>query len=181
MLSVALQFLHKYIGLVMYFPHHENLKKIVICDPQVVFSTISELIFNIYDHNQFQVSEAQYDRFVEAGCFSPQDITLINNEDLPVNEEKDKLLPIDKLVDLLEYLSIAAKVPVPSGKKEVLYFLPAVLQTAAMDAVKRRQKGENEELLPEPICIQFKTGYIPLGFVCALIANLTAERIQSTL
>ena len=41
--SVALQFLHKYIGLVMYFPHHKDLKKIVICDPQVVFLTISEL------------------------------------------------------------------------------------------------------------------------------------------
>ncbi len=173
MVSVALQFLHKYIGLVMYFPRHENLKEIVICDPQVVFSTISELIFNIYDHNQFQVSQAQYDDFVKTGCFSPQDIMLINNEDRSVNAEKEKLLPIDTLVDLLEYLNIAAKVP---GKEKVLYFLPAVLQSAEIDAVKRKKKGENEELLPEPICIRFKTGYIPLGFVCALIANLTVEK-----
>ena len=176
MVSVALQFLHKYIGLVMYFPHHENLKKIVICDPQVVFSTISELIFNIYDHNKLQVSEAQYHRFVETGCFSPQDITLISNKDELVSAEKKKLLPINTLVDLLEYLKIAAKIPVSSGKEEVLYFLPAVLQTAKTDVVKRRQKGENDELLPEPICIRFKTGYIPLGFVCALVANLTAEK-----
>ncbi len=173
MVSVALQFLHKYIGLVMYFPRHENLKEIVICDPQVVFSTISELIFNIYDHKQFQVSQAQYDDFVKTGCFSPQDIMLINNKDRSVNAEKEKLLPIDTLVDLLEYLNIAAKVPV---KEKVLYFLPAVLQTAEIDAVKRKKKGENEELLPEPICIRFKTGYVPLGFVCALIANLTVEK-----
>ena len=176
MVSVALQFLHKYIGLVMYFPHHENLKKCVICDPQVVFSTISELIFNIYDHNKFQVSQAQYDRFVETGCFSPQDIILTNDKDLPVNEEKDKLLPINTLVDILAYLNIAAKVPAFLAKEETLYFLPAVLQTAEIDVVKRRQREENEELLPEPICIRFKTGYIPLGFVCALIANLTAEK-----
>ncbi len=174
MVSVALQFLHKYIGLVMYFPNHKNLKKIVICDPQVVFSTISELIFNIYDHNKFQVIEAQYDRFVETGCFSPQDITLTNDKGMPVNEEKEKLLSIDILVDLLAYLNIAAKVPTSSAK--VLYFLPAVLQTAETDIVKRKQRGENEGLLPEPICIRFKTGYIPLGFVCALIANLTVEK-----
>ena len=171
MVSVALQFLHKYIGLVMYFPHHESLKKIVICDPQVVFSTISELIFNIYDHNKNQVSEAQYDRFVETGCFSPQDIMLTH-----VKEDKKKLLSITTLVDLLTHLNIAAKVPVSSSKDAVLYFLPAVLQTAETDAIKRKHKGENDELLPEPICIRFKTGYVPLGFVCALIANLTAEK-----
>ncbi len=178
MVSVALQFLHKYIGLVMYFPYHENLKNIVICDPQVVFSTISELIFNIYDHNKNQVSEAHHYRFVETGCFSPQDIMLINNKDLPVSEEKKKLLPIDILVDLLVHLNIAAKVPPSSAKDDLLYFLPAVLQTAETDAVKRKEKGQNgqnEELLPEPICIGFKTRYIPLGFVCALVANLTAE------
>ncbi len=31
-------------------------------------------------------------------------------------------------------------------------------------------------MLPEPLCIRFKTGYVPLGFVCGLIANLTAEK-----
>ncbi len=170
MVSVALQFLHKYLGLVMYFPHHEKLKKIVICDPQVVFSTISELIFNIYDPNENQVCEAQYDHFVETGCFSPQDITLINNKDLNV---KRKLLSIDTLVDLLVHLNIAAKVPLSSAREE--YFLPAVLQTAEIDMVKRAPKGKNEELLPEPICIRFKTGFLPLGFVCALSANLIAE------
>ena len=173
MVSVALQFLHKYIGLVMYFPRHENLKKIVVCDPQVVFSTISELIFNIYDHNQFQVSQAQYDHFVKTGCFSPQDIMLINDKDIFVNEEKKKLLPIDKLVDLLEYLNIAAKLP--ASTKDEVYFLPAVLQTAELDVVTRSQKGENNKLLPEPLCIHFKTGYVPLGFMCALIANLAVD------
>ena len=167
MVSVALQFLHKYIGLIMYFPHHDNLKKIVICNPQVVFSTISELIFNIYDHNKNQVNQAKCDHFVQTGCFSPKDIKLES-----VNQEKNKLLPIETLVDLLVYLHIAAKVPLSSDKE---YFLPAVLQTAETDMVQRRQKDTNEELLPEPICIRFKTGYLPLGFVCALSANLIAE------
>ncbi len=67
----------------MYFPGHENLKDIVICNPQVVFSTISELIFNIYDHNKNQVSQAKCDHFVLTGRFSPKDIKLE-----PANQEK---------------------------------------------------------------------------------------------
>ena len=170
MVSVALQFLHKYIGLIMYFPHHENLKKIVICNPQLVFSTISELIFNIYDNNKNQVSEAKCDHFVQTGCFSPKDIKLET-----VTQENNKLLSIETLVDLLVYLHIAAKVPLSSDKEILEYFLPAVLQTAETDMVQRREEDRNEELLPEPICIRFKTGYLPLGFVCALSANLIAE------
>ena len=169
MVSVALQFLHKYIGLVMYFPHHKNLKNIVICDPQLVFSTVSELIFNIYDHNKDQVSEAKCDRFKQTGCFSPKDIQLE-----PVHQENNKLLSIETLVDLLVYLHIAAEVPLSSDRDTLEYFLPAVLQTAERD-MERRKKDINEELLPEPICIRFKTGYLPLGFVCALSANLIAE------
>ncbi len=63
----------------------------------------------------------------------------------------------------------------PLSSDNLEYFLPAVLQTAETDMVQRRQKDINEELLPEPICIRFKTGYLPLGFVCALSANLIAE------
>ena len=57
-------------------------------------------------------------------------------------------------------------------KPKKYYFLPAVLQTAKLSAATR---GENKEILPEPICIRFQTGYTPLGFVCSLNANLIAE------
>ena len=40
--QVALQFLHKYTGLVMYFPENKKLKDIIICDPQVVFSSFQQ-------------------------------------------------------------------------------------------------------------------------------------------
>ena len=47
--QIALTFLHKYVGLVMYFPNDKNLQNLVICNPQVVFSSISELTFSVYD------------------------------------------------------------------------------------------------------------------------------------
>ena len=187
MVKVALQFLHKYIGLVMYFPKNNHLKNIVICDPQVVFSSISELIFDIYDPRNMYITEAQHDRFVRTGCFSPQEIKPI---DIERETAEKKLLSIDTLVHLLVHLNIIAEVPLnlgtsgdfdmttPKNEKATFtipkkyYFLPAVLQTAELSNVTRET---NEELLPDPLCIRFKTGYLPLGFVCALSANLIAQ------
>ena len=182
MVRVALQFLHKYIGLVMYFPRNKDLKNVVICDPQVVFSSISELIFDIYDPRNMYITEAQHDHFVKTGCFSPQDIKTMDKKTKPTK----KLLSVDTLVKLLVHLNIIAEVPsggslmsqgekpdgTDSAKPKKYYFLPAVLQTADLSLLT---KEESSEQLPEPLCIRFRTGYLPLGFVCALSANLIAE------
>ena len=191
MVRVALKFLHKYIGIIMYFPNHEHLKNIVICDPQIVFLSVSELIFNVYDQKKGQITEANYDRFVQTGCFSPDDIRSVNKN---VYYENKQLLSIETVIYLLLHLNIAAEVPSlacfqakdysdqseepktsnsQNLRKE--YFLPAVLQTAEAALLEMDSKGENDELLPEPICIRFITGFLPLGFVCALSANLIAE------
>ena len=181
MVKVALQFLHKYIGLVMYFPKNTHLKNIVICDPQVVFSSISEIIFDIYDPRKMYITEAQHDHFVRTGCFSPQDITVKDEEQYAKN-----LLSVDTLVNLLLHLNIIAEVPLnvipqtdsqsmeAAAKKKQYYFLPAVLQTAELSILARVQLSD-EDGSPEPLCIRFQTGYLPLGFVCALSANLIAE------
>ena len=177
MVRAALKFLHKYIGLIMYFPNHERLKNVVICDPQIVFSSVSELIFNIYDPSKHQIVKVRYDDFVQTGRFSPRDITVGKD-----NTENKKLLSIATLIDLLVHLNIAAEVPpqhLDSNISEVLedrkeYFLPAVLQTAE-NSILEFNRGENEEVMPEPLCIHFKTGYLPLGFVCALSAKLVTE------
>ena len=179
MVRFALQFLHKYIGLVMYFPKNEDLKNVVICDPQVVFSSISELIFDIYDPRNMYITEAQHDHFVKTGCFSPQDIKTMDEK----TKSTKKLLSVDTLVKLLVHLNIIAVIPsgdsllaqedeADIAKRKKYYFLPAVLQTADLALLANE---ENVDQLPEPLCIRFRTGYLPLGFVCALSANLIAE------
>ena len=160
MVSVALRFLHKYIGLVMYFPGNEHLKNIVICDPQAVFSSISEIIFNVYDPEKRTISDLKYTQFVEKGQFSIEDINL--------DKKGKNLLPIDTLVNLLVHLNIA--VPIPSSS---LYFLPTVLQTASLECLALDPTTASEN--PEPLCVTFWTGYLPLGFVCALVAKLISE------
>ena len=161
MVIVTLQFLHKYIGVVMFFPGNEKLKNIVICDPQAVFTSISEIIFNVYDPEKRTISDSKYTDFIEKGQFSIEDINLDS-------KQGKKLLPVDALVNLLVHLNIAA--PIPSSS---IYFLPAVLQTASAQFLALDPATASE--CPEPLCVTFRTGYMPLGFVCALVANLISE------
>ena len=159
--KIALKFLHKYIGFVMYFPDNVILKDIVICDPQVVFSSVSELIFNIYDPAKRTIAPSRCQRFVRSGRFSPEDIE---------TDRKD-LMPIEKLIELLVHLNIAVRIP---GTVPPEYFFPAVLNSAkVMFLVKVKAEGqESQKQLLEPLCIRFCTGFLPLGLMCNLIANL---------
>ena len=151
---VALKFLHKYIGLVMFYPENESLQNLVICDPQVIFTSISELIFNVYTSKKRNMSAYKCQRFKKFGLFSPKD----------VKSDRKDLISIDNLVELLVHLNIAAQIP---GEGTPEYFLPAVLTSA--DSKELEYKGKH---LPEPLCIFFETGYLPLGLTCALIAEL---------
>ena len=182
--EAALNFLHKYIGLIMYFPNDEHLKQLVICDPQVVFSSVSELTFNVYDSTsrkqQRSEESAQQKEFERTGIFSPDEVEYKSSE---------KILTSSELVHLLVHLNIAAKITssdsdendssAVSGRATDLaqckkYFLPAVLRTAEMSALIASRQP-NEELLPEPLCIRFQSGFLPMGFACALAARLMAE------
>ena len=187
--ETALNFLHKYIGLIMYFSNDEHLKQLVICDPQVVFSSVSELTFNVYDSTsrkqQRSEESAQQKKFEQTGIFSPDEVEYKSSE---------KILTFLELVHLLVHLNIAAEITSPetdsdenksiepsavSGQATDLaqskrYFLPAVLRTEKVSALIA-SKQPNEELLPEPLCIRFQSGFLPMGFACALAARLMAE------
>ena len=155
MVRAALQFLHKYIGLILYFPENEKLKNFVICDPQSLFFGISELIFEVYNPKKRRISASKCQFFIETGCFSLNDIKPI---------EEKRILPVEDFVEILLHLNIAARC-------KSMYFLPAVLRSAKEEYLAPQQDKSS----PEPLCISFQTGYLPLGFVCALIARLTSE------
>ena len=187
--KIALMFLHKYIGLVMYFPNDEHLQNLVICNPQVVFSSISELTFSVYDSSsqlsKLVAANVQQTKFEETGIFRP------NKMAYP--KESSKFMSIYDLVHLLVHLNIAAKIPASpvddctsehtqskdsedksSLTNEELYFLPTILKTADISSLVCVDSGASDKILPEPLCVRFDTGYMPMGFTCALSARLMA-------
>ena len=193
--KVALKFLHKYVGIVMYFPNDKHLQNLVICNPQVVFSSISELTFSVYDSSSRKTQHvdegSKQKRFEEKGVFGPMEVKYPN--------ESSKIMSIHDLVHLLVHLNIAAKITTSiddtkyklaseetqseassETKRESSdsleeYFFPAVLKTADTSSLACNVVGAADEILPEPLCIRFGTGYMPMGFTCALSARLMAD------
>ena len=193
--QIALTFLHKYIGLVMYFPNDKNLQNLVICNPQIVFSSISELTFSVYDSSsrkkQLRAVNPKQKRFEQTGIFNPLEVSY--------PKESSKIMSIHDLVSLLVHLNIAAKITTsiddtkhklasehpkseasPETKKESSdsleeYFFPAILKTADTSSLASDVRATADEILPEPLCIRFGTGYMPMGFTCALSARLMAD------
>ena len=193
--QIALKFLHKYVGLVMYFPNDKNLQNLVICNPQVVFSSISELTFSVYDSssrkNQPTAANSKQMKFEQTGIFNPLEVSY--------PKESSKIMSIHNLVHLLVHLNIAAKITTstddtkhklasehtqseasPETKRESSdsleeYFFPAILKTADTSSFASDVRATADEIPPEPLCIRFDTGYMPMGFTCALSARLIAD------
>ena len=177
--GVALTFLHKYIGLVMYFPNDEHLQNIVVCNPQVVFSSVSELTFSVYDSSsrgkQHIAASLKQKKFEETGIFNPAKVKY--------PDESSDFMSIHDLVHLLVHLNIAAKITASTDdahlkplsyedESQEEYFFPAILKTTVLQT---SLSTTNLEILPEPLCIRFGTGYLPMGFTCALSARLMAD------
>ena len=180
----ALWFLHHRVGVLMHFPKIEEIKDIVICDPQIVFDSVTNLILNSFTLEN--VSKQASDRFKETGQFSFKDIQKI------AKHLKSDSLSLPKLVKLLEYHNIIAPIrpggPLPSSslplsperslqsdayqEENVMYFMPAVLRHAEEEELHMKQKSVN----PIPLMICFKCGFVPIGVFCATITSLVAQK-----
>ena len=157
----ALWFLHHCIGTVMHFPAIED---VVICDPQVVFDRVTDLILNSF--NLKQVSKSACDKFKETGQFCFNDIQKI------ARNSKSDHLPLPELVKLLEHLNIIAPIGPQSDAHQEVFFMPAVLKHATEEELRMEQSPTD----PVPLMIHFKCGFVPVGVFCAMIANLVGQK-----
>ena len=178
----ALWFLHHCVGVLMHFPKIKEIKDIVICDPQVVFDSVTELILNSFTFEK--VKEQACVKFKETGQFSLKDIQKI------AKNSKSDSLSQPKLVKLLEYQNIIAPIrpggPLPISslspspelrpqshqEENMVYFMPAVLRNANEEELHIKQSSTD----PIPLMIRFKCGFVPMGVFCAMIASLVAKR-----
>ena len=162
-LKVALWFLHHYAGVLMYFPDMPELKDTVICDIQIVYDSVTNLIVNTFRFGP--VSKANAEKFRETGQFSLEDI---RGATASISGD---YIPLDQLVKLLEYLNIIAPLAHSCSDKnqKVVYFMPCILQNAQN---KDLQKDDSNSLIPASLMIRYECGFVPLGLFPATIANL---------
>ena len=172
-IKIALWFLHHYAGVLMYFPNLPELEDTVICDTQIIYDSVTNLIINTFKFGS--VSKWASEWFRKTGQFSLEDIRGATSK------VSGDYIPLNQLVKLLEHLNIIAPIvqdnshpsqtkPIQSSK--VTYFMPCVLQNASC---KELNTYSSHPCLPASLMIRYKCGFVPLGIFPAIISHLVGH------
>jgi hypothetical protein len=191
----ALWFFHHNIGNLMYYSDIPSMQDTVICDPQVIFDSVSELIVDRFRHGNRSLSSHEVDDFHRKGQFSRSQI------DDKTEQQRSGHLKLTQLVDVLIDLNIIAEIkededelkaqsadksqPSAANKSqppvgnqshaEPKFIMPAVLKYASNDELKMSAitNSNNQSV---PIVIYFESGFVPFGVFCATTAFLIAHQ-----
>ena len=171
--KLAIWFLHHQAGLLMHFPDLPELRDSVICDLQIVYDSVTHLIVNTYKCGH--VSRAASEAFQQTGQFSLQDIREA------IIDTSGDFIPLVKLVELLKHLNIIAQIAQTTSdssavKSGIVYFMPCVLPNAPSAELKVSHKSSSSKILPFPLMIRFKCGFVPTGVFTAMMANLASQQ-----
>ena len=151
-LSHLLQFLHLRIGVIRYFDK-DGVRHIVICKPEVLFNTVTDLIVKTFSSGA-PLRDTERDDFKEKGIITASVLnTVIRKGDIPP----------EVFLQLLVHLRIAAKFSKQDGEDES--FLPCVLNHVS----------ECTESLPTtvmPLAVKFQCKHCPKGLFGVLIIHL---------
>ena len=196
-LNEALWFLHTKVGLIRHFQGDgmEDLQKIVIQDPQVLFDRITDLVVETFTFDK--ASPVVREDFKKKGIFP---FSIFEK----ISASSDHLLTPSRLVKLLEHLHIIAPLEKEEREgereeeveeegeeeeeeEEKRYFMPCILAHAqpaeptsrferisrAFTAVFRRSAEQSHN--SSSLLVGFRCGYCPKGLFAALVVYLLAN------
>ena len=161
-LQHVLWFFHHCIGVHLYYP--DILGDTLICDVQVVFDSASNLIKHIYKLDNQPIQK----QFREKAQFSLEDM-----ENATV-KYTDDLIPLQKLVKLLEHLGMLTIIP-SEADEEQKYFMPCVLKSATGQELEIPTLSDSD---PAPLILRFFSGYVPMGLFPAMITKLVSPQTK---
>ena len=165
----AIQFFHYNIGSLMYYPEVKSVKDLVICDPQVIFDSISELVIDT-----FSVANRANPRSVRKEFESKGFFTLKHIESTTQKKRKSYLTP-RQLIYLLKHLGISAEIqpeqPLNSDNPSK-FIIPAVLKNAS----ETELISDSSYKYAYSIMVHFDCGFMPYGIFCFVIARLISSR-----
>ena len=160
----ALFFFHHNIGSLMHYSNIPSMEDTVICNPQVIFDSISKLIISKFHHGNRALKPCVVDDFLEKGIF---ELSHIKHK---TEGPQSDILTVDKLVDLLLHLNSLAEITSDSETEPKL-IMPTLLKYASEEELKQLT-STNSELEAEPLMIHFEYGFVPFGVFCITMAHL---------
>ena len=170
----AIWFFHHDIGSLMHYSNIPSMEDTVICNPQVIFDSISKLIIEKFKLENLALKPREVYEFQKKGLF-----TLSHIRDT-IDHHHSSLLELNQLVDVLQHHNILAEVKqdkeVASSSEpepEPKFIMPAVMKYASEDELL--SPSSTFEAMPSPIFVHFAGGFVPFGVFCAGVARLIAQ------
>ena len=172
----AIWFFHHDIGSLMHYSNISSMEDTVICNPQVIFDSISKLIIDKFQCASKAITECEIDEFHQRGLF-----TLSCIQDTTQQSQSSSLLELNQLVDVLKHHNILAEVkqdeevvsssePEPEPK----FIMPAVLKHASEKELNSPILHNSKHAIP--LFIHFETGFVPFGVFSASIARFISHQ-----
>ena len=162
----AIQFFHHNIGSLMHYPEVESVKDVVICDPQVIFDSISELVIDTFGVTNRAIPRSVRNEFESKGFF-----TLKHIDTTTQKKRKSHLTP-KQLIDLLKYLGILAEVQPEQSGESTKFIIPAVLKNASENDLTSDSSYQHFY----SIMIHFDCGFVPYGVFCFVVARFISSQ-----
>ena len=174
-INTALWYLHYCTGSLMYYPDisDEWFKNNIICSPQVVFDSISELVVSSLRslHAGGPFTEYERSEMIQMGQFSLDSIAKYCSS---YHVNQGDLIPPKQLIKLLNHVNLLSPIvhTETDGSQRVTYLLPAILENVSPDELSTSLSPDSSH--PESLFIMFSCGYVPTGTFCGLITRLVS-------
>ncbi len=86
-------------------------------------------------------------------------------------EDVKNSISMEMLITLFEHHNILASLPITRKRKEITYFMPSILRSAAKDELQKVPISIDVA----PLVYRYKCGYLPLGVFSSLIIGLVSN------
>ena len=165
-IEVVLKHFHNYFGTILFYPDISRLSRWVICDANVIFKPISQLIAASFGENTDYVLA---ERIHQSGQFSLSVMERV----VALIEEHPVEIPALAIIDLLKHHNIISELQTHDAS--TIYFMPCLLRPDIK--IIEETPEQIHKLDPAPLVIQFPFGCIPVGLFPALIVQLSKKWI----
>ena len=105
------------------------------------------------------------DNFKEKAQFTMADLQEVTKNN------RDALIPLEKMVGLMEHHKILAALPLEDDSTEPTYFMPCVLKSTTL--AELREVHSSPDIAP--LMIRYECGYMPLGIFSSLVIGLVSQ------
>ena len=162
--KAILRYFHKHLGTILFYSEVTELQGIVICDPNILFKCITEIIMESFAGTKLYVTHAELVR--ETGEISSEVI-----KEFQQILDSQSLLKTHHVICLLKHFKLLEKM---EREGEVVYFMPCLLHVNHAILSTSYEAVSSSSQIPS-LLIRFKGGYIPVGMFSALVVTLTTS------